>query len=165
MAKLNFQHHYSSLHNKYFFIIIIIAENSLSGFCHFGLVSFMSFLTEPWHSRHCHVFMWVRGFECARAMRSLACVPCFELSVSCCGSDTRAPCSVSLCECAVSSSLGRALIYPRVFCGLERSLSFYRLRAFMLCLVLCGTQLVYLIGCVVSCCHVLCEHVAYEYSH
>ncbi len=47
MAKLNFQHHYSSLHNKYFFIIIIIAENSLSGFCHFGLVSFMSFLTEP----------------------------------------------------------------------------------------------------------------------
>ncbi len=32
-------------------------------------------------------------------------------------------------------------------------------------LVLCGTQLVYFIGCVLSCCHVLCEHVAYEFSH
>ncbi len=42
---------------------------------------------------------------------------------------------------------------------------FYRLRAFMLYLVLCGTQLVYFIGCVLSCCHVLCEHVAYEFSH
>ncbi len=71
MAKLNFQHHYSSLHNKYFFIIIIIAENSLSGFCHFGLVSFMSFLTEPWHSRHCHVFMWVRSSHALSRLRAL----------------------------------------------------------------------------------------------
>ncbi len=37
--------------------------------------------------------------------------------------------------------------------------------AFMLYLVLCGTQLVYFIGCVFSCLHVLCEHVAYEFSH
>ncbi len=36
--------------------------------------------------------------------------------------------------------------------------------AFMLCLVLCGTQLVYFIGCVLSCCRVLCEHVTYEFS-
>ncbi len=55
--------------------------------------------------------MWARGFECARAVRSLVCVPCFVLergvripalmswvSVSCRGLDTRAPCSVSLCE-------------------------------------------------------------------
>ncbi len=42
---------------------------------------------------------------------------------------------------------------------------FYRLRAFMLCLVVCGTQLVFLMGCVLSCCHVLNEHVAYEYSY
>ncbi len=41
----------------------------------------------------------------------------------------------------------------------------YRLCAFMWCLVLWGTQLVYFIGCVLSCCHVLCEHVAYGYSH
>ncbi len=42
---------------------------------------------------------------------------------------------------------------------------FYRLHAFKLCFVLCGTQLVFFIDCVLSCCHVLCEHVAYEYSH
>ncbi len=27
----------------------------------------------------------------------------------------------------------------------------------MLYLVLCGTQIVYFIGCVLSCCHVLCD--------
>ncbi len=42
---------------------------------------------------------------------------------------------------------------------------FYRLHVFMLCLVLCGTQFVFFMGCVLSCCHVLCKHVAYEYSH
>ncbi len=67
------------------------------------------------------------------------------------GSDTRALCSVS-CEIAVSSVDAR-------------SSGFYRLRAFMLCLVLCGTQLVFFIGCVLLCYHVLCKHVAYEYSH
>ncbi len=35
------------------------------------------------------------------------------------GSDTRAPCSVSLCECVVLSSLGRALSCPRVSCGVH----------------------------------------------
>ncbi len=79
------------------------------------------------------------------------------------GSDTQAPRSVSLWECAVWSSLGRTLFCPRVFCCVARSLCFYRLCAFMLCLVLCGTQLVYFIGCMLSCCHVLCEHVAYEF--
>ncbi len=86
------------------------------------------------------------------------------VSVSCRGSDTRAPCSVSLCECVVSSLLGHTLFCPPVFCGVARSSCYYRLRAFMLCLVLCGTQLVYFIGCVLSCCHVLCEHVDYEFS-
>ncbi len=108
--------------------------------------------------------MWVRGFECARAVRSLVCVPCFMLergvrilalmswvSVSCQGSDTRAPCSVSLWECVVSSSLGRTLFCPRVFCCVARSSCFYRLRAFMLCLVLCSTQLV---GSLAACFHV-----------
>ncbi len=72
---------------------------------------------------------------------------------------------LSLCECAVSSSLDCALSCPRVFSCVACSSCFYRLRAFMLYLVLCGTQLVYFIGCVLSCCHVLCEHVAYEFSH
>ncbi len=74
---------------------------------------------------------------------------------SCQGSDTRAPRSVSLCECVVSSSL----FCPRVFCFVARSSCFYRLRAFMLYLVLCGTQLVY------SLAYFLCEHVACEFSH
>ncbi len=34
-----------------------------------------------------------------------------------------------------------------VSCVVARSSCFYRLRAFMLCIVLCGTQLVYFIGC------------------
>ncbi len=51
-----------------------------------------------------------------------------------------------------------------VFC-VAHSSWYYWLRAFMLCLVLCGTQLVFFIGCVFLCCHVLCEHMANEYSH
>ncbi len=68
------------------------------------------------------------------------------------GSDTRAPCSVSLCECAVSSSLGSALFCLHVFCGVARSSCFYRLRAFILCLVLWDTQLVYTLA---ACVHVV----------
>ncbi len=64
----------------------------------------------------------------------------------------RAPRSVSLCECAVSSSLGRTLFCPRVFCCVARSSCFYRLHAFMLYLVLCGTQLVYSLA---ACFHVV----------
>ncbi len=59
---------------------------------------------------------------------------------------------LSLCECAVSSSLGTAHSCPRVFCCVARSLCFYRLRAFMLYLVLCGTQLVYSLA---ACFHVV----------
>ncbi len=80
---------------------------------------------------------------------------------SCRGLDTRAPCSDLLRERAVSSLLGRALSCPHVlWCA--RSSCLARVHS---CYVLCGMQLVYLIGCVLSCCHVLCEHVAYDYSH
>jgi len=44
-------------------------------------------------------------------------------------------CSVSLCECAVSSSFGCVSFCPHVFCGVAHSSCFYRLRAFMLCLL------------------------------
>ncbi len=51
----------------------------VSGFCHFGLFGVIhGFVTEPWYS-HVRVFMWARGFECARVARSLVCVPCFML--------------------------------------------------------------------------------------
>ncbi len=66
-----------------------------------------------------------------------------------------------------------------------RGLEFARHRALLsTCVLLCCTQFVFLsaaciyviscamwhaayifIGCVLSCCHVLCEHVAYEFSH
>ncbi len=65
--------------------------------------------------------------------------------------------------CGLEFALLRALLSTCF--GVARSSCFYRLRAFMLCLVLCGTQLMYFIGCVLSCCHVLCEHAAYECSH
>ncbi len=38
-------------------------------------------------------------------------------------------------------------------------------RAFVLYLVLCGTQLEYSLAACFHGCHVLCEHVAYEFSH
>ncbi len=59
---------------------------------------------------------------------------------------------LSLCECAVSGSLDTAHSCPRVFCCVARSSCFYRLRAVMLYLVLCGTQLVYSLA---ACFHVV----------
>ncbi len=110
------------------------------------------FVTEPWYSHHVRVFMWARGFEsCALSSACLVSCwsvvfgsrhSCFEF-LSRDGVRTLALHFLSLCECAVSSSLGTAHSCPRVFCCVARSSCFYRLRAFMLYLVLCGRQLVY----------------------
>ncbi len=67
--------------------------------------------------------------------------------------------------CGLEFARPHALLSTCVLLCFACSSCFSRLRAFMLYLVLCGTQLVYFIGCVLSCCHVLCEHVAYEFSH
>ncbi len=80
---------------------------------------------------------------------------------------------LSLRSSVIHGFCDRALTLPScpVFmwaCGFKcaaRSSCFIRLHPFMLCLVLCFTQLLILIGCVLSCCHFLCEHVAYEFSH
>ncbi len=69
------------------------------------------------------------------------------------------------CHCVSARSRGRSA--PRTLVHVcfvvARSSCFYRLRAFMLYLVLCGTQLVYSLA---ACFHVvLCEHVAYEFSN
>ncbi len=85
------------------------------------------FVTEPWHSCHVLFLCECAGFECARALRSLVCVPCFVL------------------ERGVQIP-----VFRRVLCCCTQFV-FYRLRAFMLCLVLCGTQLVYFIDYVLSC--------------
>ncbi len=80
------------------------------------------------------------------------------VSVSCRGSDTRAPRSVSLCECEVSSSLGRTLFCPRVFCVLCYSTQFVFLSA--ACFILCCVAR----SLCISLTYFLCEHVAYEFS-
>ncbi len=139
----------------------------LSGFCHFGPC------TEPWYSRHLL-------FSCERAasgvlepcaLSSTCLVSCWSVVFGfrhsslefCVGVQTLALHVLS--HCVSVRSRVRSLFCPRVFCCVAHSLCFYRLRAFMLCLVLCGTQLVFFIGCMLSCCHVLCEHVDYEFSH
>ncbi len=122
------------------------------------------FVTEPWFSHHVL-------FSCERAASSVL-EPCSLSSaylVSCwsvvfgsrhsclefrflVGVRTLALRFLSLCECAVLRSLGCTLSCPRVFCCVARSSCFYRLRAFMLNLVLCGTQLVYSLA---ACFHVV----------
>ncbi len=140
------------------------------------------FVTEPWYSHHVRVFMWARGFECARVARSLVCVHCFVWSVV---FGSRHSClefrfvsgfghSRSIfCHCVSVRSRVRSIPHTLVhvcfvvlhavrvsigcvhlcyiLCCVARSLYIHWLRAFMLsCLVLWG---------------VLCEHVAYEFSH
>ncbi len=86
------------------------------------------FVTEPWHSRRvlflCECVALSVLEPCALSFVCL--VSCwsmvfgswlvFWVSVSWRGSDTRTPCSVLLCECAVLSLLSRALFCPHVLC-------------------------------------------------
>ncbi len=81
---------------------------------------------------HVVSFCFVSGFAHSRSMLCLI--------VGACGLEFAQPCAL-LSTCVM-------------FCVVARSSCFYRLRAFMLCIVLCGTQLVFFIGCVLSCCHV-----------
>ncbi len=67
--------------------------------------------------------------------------------------------------CGLESARPCALLSTSVVFCVADSSCFIRLCAFMLYLVLCGMQLLFFIGCVLSRCHVLCEHVAYEFSH
>ncbi len=55
----------------------VILTHTLSGFCHFGLVLFMVL----WQSPDTPIMSGFCGFECARVVRSLVCVPCFVWSV------------------------------------------------------------------------------------
>ncbi len=126
---------------------------------------FHGFVTELWYSRHVlfsceHARLRLCSSRALSQLRMFGSRhSCLEIRFSCRGSDTRDPFSVIVWVRGVS--LDCALSCPRVFCCVARSSCFYRLHAFMLYLVLCGTQLVYFIGCVPSCCHVLCEHVAH----
>ncbi len=113
----------------------------LSGFCLFGQVSLVGFVT---HSHHVL-------FLCECAASSVCAL--FRVGARCSDLGTRvlnfgfilgfghSRSMFLLCECAVSSSLDLAVCCPRVF------------------------QLVFFIGCMFLCCHILYEHVAYQYSH
>ncbi len=115
------------------------------------------FVTEPWYSHHVRVFMWARGFECARV-----CVPCFMLergvripalmswvSVTWRGSDTRAPFSVIVWV----RSAPRSALLSTCVCCVTRSSCFYRLRAFMyiLCCVARSLDIHWLRAFMLSC--------------
>ncbi len=121
------------------------------------------FVTEPWYSHHVRVFMWARGFECARVTRSLVCVPCFMLergvwipalmslvSVTWRGSDTRAPFSVIVWVRGLEFARHRALLSTCVLCCTQ--FVFLSAACIYVYLVLCGTQLVYLLA---ACFHVV----------
>ncbi len=150
---------------------------SVSGFCHFGLVSFMGFVTESWHSRHvlflcecaasavlepCALSSACLFFVLERGVRIPALIS--WVSVSCRGfGHSRCLCSVSLCECAILSSLGALLSTCVLWCCTQfvfLSATCIHVMSFTVWHAACV-----FIGCVLSCCHVLCSHAAYEYSH
>ncbi len=106
--------------------------------------------------------MWARGFECARPVRSLVCVPCFVLergvripalmswaSVTWRGSDTRAPRSVSLCSLA-------ACFHVVISCVITWLMSFLISCMFVSCFAHGWWFVCWPCACV----FVLCEHVA-----
>ncbi len=100
--------------------------------------------------------MWACGFEHARAVRNLVCMPCFVLergvwilalmswvSVSCRGSDTRAPCFVFefARPCAFLST-----------CVVLHAVPVLSGWIIMLCFVLCGTSFCFSLA---ACFHVI----------
>ncbi len=122
------------------------------------------FLTEPWHS--CHVL-----FSCESSLRACL-VSCWSVVFG-----SRHSCLEFRFRFGHSRSTFCLVVWA---CDLE----FSRLHALLsTCVLLCCTQFVFLsaacihvmscavwhaacvfIGCVLSCCDVLCEHVAYEFS-
>ncbi len=113
------------------------------------------FVTEPRHSRHVvfHVSVRLRGC----ALLSVCLVSCWSVVFwswhSCLEfrfHEWVRTLVLHVLSCYVSvwsrvRSAGHSSVH--VFC-VAHSLWYYWLRAFMLCLVLCGTQLVFFIGCV-----------------
>ncbi len=155
----------------------------------FGRVSRKNMLAHPKTNPDTPVMscfhVSARGFDdCARAVRSPVCVPCFVLERG-----VRIPALMSwdsvfvsglhflsLCECAVSSSLDYALSCPCVFCCVARSSCISLAACFHVVISCVNTWLMsFLISCVFvscfahgwwivcwpcACVFVLCEHVA-----
>ncbi len=134
----------------------------VSGFCHFGLVLFMVL----WQSPDTPI---MSAFSCERVASSVleSCALSSACLVSCWSVvfGSRHSCL----EFRSRDGVRRLTLHFLSLC--VRGLAFARHRALLsTCVLLCCTQFVFLsacifIGCVLSCCHVLCEHVAYEFSH
>ncbi len=147
--------YYRPHHSPLNFIKLLSGGFGLSGFCHFGLVSFMAFVTEPWHSRHVL-------FLCARAMHSLIYMPCFVIErgvwipalmswvsvrfghsrsmfffvVWACGLEFARPCALLSLWCTQFVFLSAACIHVMSCAVWHAACIFHWLRAFMLsCLV------------------------------
>ncbi len=122
------------------------------------------FVTEPWYSHHVRVFMWARGFECARVARSLVCVPCFMLErgvwipalmswvlVTWRGSDTRAPFSVIVWVRGLEFARHRALLSTCVLLCCTQFVFLSAACSYVICCAVWHTACIF-IGCVLSCC-------------
>ncbi len=155
--------------NLYFvksYLYIFIWSAYMSGFCHFGLVSFMGFVTEPWYSGHV-LFLCERAASNVLepcALSSACLVSCWSVVYGSRHSSLEFRFRVrvrTLMLHALSrfgsmrSGVRSALSYSVHACCVScccTQFVFYRLRAFMLCLLLCGTQLVYSLA---ACFHVV----------
>ncbi len=96
----------------------------------------------------CPVFMWVRGFECARAVRSLVCMLCFVLE-----------CGVRIMSWLMSWVSVRVWVWTLALHVLSCCVNVWSRVRSAVCSpvhVSCGLPVVHVfIGCVHSC-HVLC---------
>ncbi len=152
-------------------------SSDVSGFCHFGLVLFMVLWQSPdtpvMSCFHVSVRLWARSCRALSRLHAL-----FHVGAWCSDPGTLVLSFGFVSGLGHSRSTFCLIVWV---CGLE----FARPHALLsTCVLWCCTQFVFLsaacihviscavwhaafvfISCVLSCCHVLCEHVAYEFSH
>ncbi len=143
---------------------VILAETSTVRVLSLRSSVIHGFVTEPWYSHHVRVFMWARGFECARVARSLVCVLCFMLErgvwipalmswvlVTWRGSDTRAPFSVIVWVRGLEFARHRALLSTCVLLCCTQFVFLSAACSYVICCAVWHAACIF-IGCVLSCC-------------
>ncbi len=126
------------------------------------------FVTEPRHSRHV-LFSRQRAASSALepcALSSACLVSCWSMVFgswqSCLEFRFRVWVQTLTLHVRSHCVSVRSRVSP---CVLWCCTQFVFLSAACIHVVLCGTWLVFFIGCMLSCCHVLCKHVTYELPH
>ncbi len=149
---------------------------TLSGFCHFGLGLFMVLWQSPDTPVMSCFHVSARGFDCAWAVCSLVCVPCFVLErgvwilalmswdsvfVSGYGHSHSV-----FCHCVSARSRVRSIARSHVHvCFVELHAVRVSIGCVHSCYILCCVARSLCIS-LAACFHVvMCEHVAYEFSH